>query len=216
MTQYLSETNNLFLWIGDQPGREKITFGSGEKGIHYTLIFKGSKKVIDLHKTLELLNGEKQYEQIFEIKWFAFLRILVHLKKSLNDSYRTFCLSKRINIGKLGRHDLLLFPLEMDELRTSYILDTRRKKKLKLKKQIPIEPFLELFIHPKQLPSNPDGLYWVYSNKGGGLQQHGLLFQMKGDKRTRSFYFVTKRQLNAFVRSNQKVIFGVFKRLEII
>ena len=40
--------DNFFLWIGDQPGREKITIGMGEAGIHYTAMPKWEKKVFEI------------------------------------------------------------------------------------------------------------------------------------------------------------------------
>jgi len=69
MTTIKTKIDNFYLWFGDQPGREKISFGGGEAGVHYTIIFKGDKRVVDIHKTIELADGKKDYEQILEMRW---------------------------------------------------------------------------------------------------------------------------------------------------
>ncbi len=62
--------DNYFMWINDQSGREKITIGTGERGHHYTILFKERSRVIDVHKTIELANGKKKYIQFFEMRFY--------------------------------------------------------------------------------------------------------------------------------------------------
>lgn len=216
MTEFLGNTDNFFLWIGDQPGREKVTIGLGEKGVHYTIVFKESKQLFDLHKTIELPNGEKKYEPISEMKPFTLVRILASLHGSQAYLLQKFWLANRINLGKLGHHDLMLFPLEVSEEDATHLIDNKRKRQIKLKKQIPIEPFKKLFIHPHEIATCPYRSFWVYSSKRGNLGLQGFIFQLTGDKRTHSFYFVSRKQLNAFIRANHLEILKILSSLQFV
>ena len=146
MTTIKTKIDNFYLWFGDQPGREKISFGGGEAGVHYTIIFKGDKRVVDIHKTIELADGKKDYEQILEMRWFTLMRFIVTFHKVNIYLLRKFWFANRINLGKLGHHNLILFPLTPDDSKTELFIDTKRKKKLRFRKEIPVEPFLQMFL----------------------------------------------------------------------
>ncbi|MHB1922349.1 MAG: hypothetical protein ACYCOO_08945, partial [Chitinophagaceae bacterium] len=109
MNTFKTKMDNFFLWFGDRPGKEKITIGGDEPGIHYTILFKGDKRVVDIHKTIELPNNKKQYEQILEIGFFTCLRFLLTFNNANHNTLSQFLFSNRINLGKLGHHKLILF-----------------------------------------------------------------------------------------------------------
>src|SRR5688500_2032057 len=109
-----TNTNGLFLWIGDVPGRNKFTIGTGESGVHYTLVIKEDKKVIDIHRTVEGREG-KEYEQLFEMSFYSYMRLLSFIRKSEVQFLFPYWLKRRINIGKLRRHDMVLMKMTEEE-----------------------------------------------------------------------------------------------------
>ncbi len=214
MTTSKTNIDNFYLWFGDQPGREKITFGGDEAGVHYTIIFKGNKRVVDIHKTIELADGKKDYEQILEMRWFTLMRFMITFHKVNIYLLRKFWFANRINLGKLGHHNLILLPQTLNDSKVELLIDNKRKKKLRFRKEIPVELFREMFLYPDEVPDSKQKSFWVYSTKKGKLKQQGLIFQHEGDKRTRSFYFIASKQFRKFKRDNQVAMFDILHRLD--
>jgi hypothetical protein len=214
MTTIKINIENFYLWFGNQPGREKITLGGGDAGVHYTIIFKGNKRVVDIHKTIELADGKKDYEQILEMRWFTLMRLIATFQKVNIYLLRKFWFANRINLGKLGHHNLILFPLTPNDSQAELFIDNKRKKKLRFKKEIPVGAFLEMFLYPHEVLNSKQKSFLAYSTKYGRLKQQGLIFQQESDKRTRSFYYITSKQFRSFIRANQVAIFNILNCLD--
>jgi hypothetical protein len=206
--------DNFFIWFGNKPGQEKITFGGGEAGVHYTIIFKGNKRVVDIHKTIELAESKKEYEQILEMSWFTFMRFIISFHKSTLCLLRKFWFTNRINLGKLGHHNLVLFPLTLDDRKAELFIENKRKKKIGFRNEISVTSFREMFFYPAEVPDSKQKSFWVYSTKKGILKQQGIIFQHEGDMRTRSFYFITRKQFRKYMRANQEEIYNILNRLD--
>lgn len=153
------DVGNLFIWFGDQPGRGKITIATGEYGYHYTLLIDQKRRVINIHKTIENDNGQKKYEQLFEMSFYTFLRYTVLFNKADIYFIHKYWLSKRINIGKLRHHHCILLPLTEDESVVKHFIDQKRKKQLRFIKEISIQPLLNLYKFPDEIH---DSAYSVY------------------------------------------------------
>jgi hypothetical protein len=194
--------DNFFIWFGNKPGQEKITFGRGEAGVHYTIIFKGNKRVVDIHKTIELSESKKEYEQILEMSWFTFMRFIILFHKSTLCLLRKFWFTNRINLGKLGHHNLVLFPLTLDDRKSELFIENKQKKKIGFRNEISVTSFREMFFYLAEVPYSKQKSFWVYSTKKGILKQQGIIFQHEGDLRTRSFYFITKKNLDVIASTS--------------
>lgn len=214
MTTIKTKMNGFFLWLGDNPGREKITFGVGEKGVHYTIIFKGDKKVLDIHKTIELGGDKKEYEQILEMRWFTLIRFILKFHEVNICLLRKYWFTHRINLGKLGHHNLVLFPLKSDETSAQLFIDNKRDKQMKFRKEIPLAPFLDMFVYPNEVHNSKQKAFWVYSTKKGRVCRQGLIFQNEADKRPGSYYFIPNRMFGKFIRANQLAVLNILNQLD--
>lgn len=79
---------------------------------------------------------------------------------------------------------------------------------------VELKLLLERYASQLELVHNTNEHYYL-NTPGGGLQRQGLVFQVKDDKRIRSFYFVTNRQLNDFLNYNFKGIRNAFERFNL-
>jgi hypothetical protein len=212
MQEIQTNTNGFFLWVGDAPGRNKITIGTGEEGVHYTLTIKEGKKVIDIHKTLEKKDGKK-YEQLFEMSFYSCMRLLALLRKSELQFLHEYWLKGRINIGKLRRHDMVLMKMTEDENVARQFVDLRREKKIRLKKTIAIAAIDSLLLYPEELSTAKESAFWVFSTRKGRFRKQGLLFRHPLDERKRSFFFITNRDFAQYGRRSAKAFYEALSRV---
>jgi len=205
---------NFFLWFGNKSGRGKITIGTDEDGSHYTLLIDEVKRVINIHKTYEGKNRPKKYEQIFEMSFFTFRRFIVLYKRTDLNLLEKYWLAKRINIGKLKRHDTILFPMVEDEGFAKNFVDIRRSRKIKLRREIPLEPLLTIQKFPDEIPDCKESVFWVWSTRRGRMRNQGLIFRHPLDKRERSYFFLTKKNFARYQRDSAITLFNVLKQLD--
>lgn len=212
MNQIQTNTNGFFLWVGNSPGRNKITIGIGEEGVHYTLVIKENKKVIDIHKTREKKDG-KEYEQLFEMSFYSCMRLLAILKQSELQFLHEYWLKRRINIGKLGRYDMVVMKMTEDENIARQFVDLKKGKKIRLKKTIPISALDGLLLCPEELPTLKESAFWVFSARKGRFRRQGLLFRHPLDLRKRSFFFITNRDFAQYTRRSAMAFYAALSRM---
>lgn len=204
-------TGDFFAWVGNRAGREKITFGSRNTTFHYTIIFKGEKKCIDVHKAIQFPDGKKEYESLFEMRTFTFLRLMVMFSRFNDSLLRRFWFNKRINIDKLNHPGLILFPLTGDEYSVNLFFDIQKSKRLKVKSEIDIESLSSLFITPKEVFQSNYNSFWIFSSKRKYHKCLGLLFKYNNTiNEPGGFYLVSKRNLR---RYKEAVCLTLFKLL---
>ena len=203
----------FFVWIGNQSGKEKITIG-GFENFHYTLIFKKNQRVVDLHKST-IVDGVKTHEQIFEMRIFTLLRLLITIN-SVNEYliYNFFWFTQRINLGKLKKHRLLLMSTIYDENQTSLVMNTKRKRMIRIREEIPTELLLGMFFYPDEIDLNTHKMSFLYSTKNGRLKPEGFIFRLEHDKRTRSFYYMTNKNFRYYLRSTHVIIINLLETIE--
>ncbi len=208
------DIGNFFIWFGDQPGRGKITIATGDYGYHYTLLVDQRRRVINIHKTIENDNGQKKYEQLFEMSFYTFLRYAVLFNKADIQLLKKYWLSKRINIGKLCRYNSILFPLTEDESVAKHFIDQKRKKQIRFKKEISIELLLNLYKYPEEIYDSLHSVFWIYSLRRGRCRQQGFIFRHPQDKRRRSFFYVTKRNFAKYKKEVAATLFTILQKLD--
>ena len=206
--------------VGTVPQAPKITVGDGENNCHYTLVYVTSTRILSFHKTLEL--DGKKYETLFEISGYSLLRILVPWKKVLLYSLNKYWLSNTINLGKLKHLNMILFPLDFKEDEKKILVEiTKGGKKIKMKKEIDIDAFSEVFKSPDEIIEESESAFWVYSTKRGSIKRKGMIMRQHGNKSSRKFYFISNKNFHAFNKFNSimlyKILQGVqFKNKELI
>lgn len=204
---------NIFFWVGDKKGAEKITMGIGETGVHYTLIFKGDKKIVDLHKAFELPGGRKTYEPIFEMPVASFEHFMSLLIEAIYSNIHKFWFNRRINIGRLKHYRMILLPMMPDESKAYYFIDNKKKKKIRFKKDIPRALILEMFLYPEQIQQRGQESFFAYAYKRGRLRFQGIVLQIVNGKETPSLYFINNDQYRKFVEACRKEMNGILKQL---
>lgn len=196
-----SPLNGAFIAIGDKPGLEKIVIGVGS-GIHYTILFNKRDKIINIHKTFEQAANPSKYEQLLDIPFFTFCRLMVTTREENHLLLQKFILSQRLGIGKLCRHNRLAFPLFPDDTQASVFLH-KRKKKIAAKSQIAAGPFRELFLYPYEISPEDNQFFWLYANKRGHLTLEGLIFKPTKDYPFQKYCFVNQRNFLRYQRALQ-------------
>lgn len=212
MQEIHTNTNGFFLWIGDAPGRNKITIGTGEEGVHYTLVIKEDKKVIDIHKTIEKKSG-KEYEQLFEMSFYSCMRLFALLKRSELQFLHEYWLKRRINIGRLGHYDMVLLKMTEDENIAGQFVDLKKKKRIRLKKSIAVSALDSLLVYPDELYTATESAFWVFSTRKGRFRKQGLLFRHPLDRRKRSFFFITSRDFAKYNRRSAIAFYNALRKI---
>ena len=213
MKEIALDTSGFYIWFGNKPKLGKITIGTGEDGSHYTILINEYKRVVNIHRTIECVSGKK-YEQLFEMSFFTFYRFAALFNKIEISLIQKYWLSHKINVGKLGRHDLLLFPFIEDETAAKDFIDNRRQKRLRFKREIPIEAIINNAVFPDELPDSKGKFFWVVSTKRSKCKSQGFIFRISNDPNIRSFFFVSKKNFAKYKRESAMVMFNVLRQLD--
>ncbi len=212
MASITINTGGFYKWFGNKPNLSKITIGTADDRFHYTILINEYERVVNIHKTIESADGKK-YEQIFEMSFFTFYRFAVLFNKIEISLIQKYWLSHKINIGKLGRHDLLLFPFVEDEDTTKNFVDNKRAKKLRFKKEIPLEAIINNSVFADELLDSKEKFFWVVSIKRGKCRNQGFIFRFSNNPNSRSFFFVTKKNFAKYQRESALALFNVLQQL---
>jgi hypothetical protein len=207
-------TGNSFLWFGNKPGLNKITLNAGEHGHHYTLLCNERERIINIHKTDERKKGKEKYEQLFDISFFAFLRFVVMFNQANLILIRKYWAGRRINTGKLHRHNLIFWPVVEGKNFEDVFIDTKRKRKWRLKKEISLN-FLEGYcLFPDELHASQHKLFCAYSNRKGRCKLQGLIFKNSAIENSQSFIFLSKNDLNCYQKKTATALFHILNNLD--
>ena len=216
MTAIRTNLEKIFVWFGDSPGAEKITIGGFTPGEHFTIIFKGTERVIDIHRAFE---GDgiksKSYQQLFEMRFFPFMRFMVEFRKVNINLLLEFLLGNSITIGKMGHHNLMLTKFEPDEVSACLIRKSKQNKKIKFAAEVSSEQMEGMFFESGHLKETDENSFWVYSTKKGRLKNEGMIFR-DGAIQTRRFYFLRCKTLQKVNRLIQMKILEILKGLDFL
>jgi len=215
MTAIKTNLEKLFVWFGDSPGAEKITIGGFTPGEHLTVIFKGTERVIDIHRAFEGDNIKpKTYQQLFEMRFFTFMRFMVEFRKVNTNLLREFWLGNSITIGKIGHHNLMLTKFEPDEVNEHLIRRSERNKKLRFAAEVYTDQMEAMFFESSKLNETDENSFWVYSTRRGCLRNEGMIF--RETKHAKRFYFIQLKTLRRFAQQLQFNILEILRGLDFV
>lgn len=193
------EIAKYFMWIGDKPGREKITVG-GNPGYHFTLMWNGRERALNLHKTIDSSDSKPLHVPLFKIKLFTLLRFLVLYSRINGDIIKKYQGASRINIGKLKRYHLTLLPTKFSEEQRHILIDVKRKKKLKIKSEINQEAVFSLYKQPDEIMNIECNKFIACSTRKGRLRMEGIIWRGDGEANRKSYYFLKRRNINIYTK----------------
>lgn len=204
MDDFQNLVNNFTIITIDKETKEKIIIKLDNANIHYTIHFGTKSKVIDIHKTTELKNGEKSYETLYKIKHFTVGRIICEIKKNLNviiNDLEKIFFSFKVNPSFFKHHNIIAQSLDENDLSNTQLIDFNTKKnKLKFRKNANINETISLLsiINKETKPS----VYLLWKSKKNKFLKSGLLLVTSCEtKNTKKFYFVTKKSYNSFLKA---------------
>jgi hypothetical protein len=212
MKQELDQISKAFFNITNLSGKEKISVGGFVSGHHYTLHFGTRSGTIDIHKTSN--NGSHQ--TLLKASHYTVMRFIVLVYKPLLYGIKKHWYNRRINIGKLKKHNCFLFPAsyESQELE-KYFKVTKQGRKLRFRKDFPLHEFSDMILSPDDLLEDSSDTYMVYQFKKGKLLHQGMLIRRKllgAD--IKGFIFCSKKDFNAFQRLSSHTFFNALHQLE--
>lgn len=214
MSVIKTNMENFFIWLGDQPGREKLTIGGFEPRVHYTFMNRANLRVLDIHKTYEHRNMKKEHESILQMRYFTLLRFIVSYRRVYMKLFRQFWFVRRINLGKLKRNRVILFPVNISASQEEIFFDMRRRKKIKVRKEIRSELIMDMLISVDELVERSQTSFWVYSTNKESLKQNGLIFQLSCDNRMSSYYFISVKEIKRFIAELQVEMVRILQGLD--
>lgn len=153
---------NFFFYKQSKENREKYTFGFGEDGIHYTLLYVSHKKAFDFHKKDDNSNNQGNlYSNFFEMSSFKFFRLLRKLAIIQEYLAKEFIIKNKINIGKLKKYNCWL--MAIDDIASSKDVYTieRKGRMIKSNKKINLKGFMEdlNLLHPDEINDSIDNVF---------------------------------------------------------
>ncbi len=127
-----------------------------------------------------------------------------------------FYFNDRINLGKLNHHNLILFPLTSNENDALKYFKKEKKRKAKFRSASEMTTsFMNDLIVPQEIDVVYATSWYVYSVKKGGIPKYqGIIYKHRLDKRTKSFYFISKKKFALFKRESQKILFDLISKTE--
>lgn len=190
------DLKGVFLYIGNTPGNEKITVGSWG-GYHYTFHFGTKSRVLDIH-----LKNEKtgEYDTLFELSHYALMRLVVTIKNFILPEILEL-INNRINVGKLGRHDCILIPGDTTTISTDDFLRIRNSgKRVRLRKEFKLSALHDALVLPADAPKRAESFYQVFSFKRARMRSEGIIFRNCFNPHSHYFIWVSKNEMNKFIR----------------
>jgi len=156
----------FFIHYQERKDNEKIVVGI-TKGWHATLHFGSQSKMLDFHVKDELNNS---YYTVLKIRHFTLFRMLVLSAKLLEEKVIAFIKEDHyMNLGKLGRHNLYLIPLDGEEKERGFselIKYQKSGKKVKFKNTINLEAVNSYIFHPSLIMDLKCQFFSVVSSSG--------------------------------------------------
>ena len=200
--------------FGTTEGKEKVIIIDRKTGSHYTLIFKGEQKTVDFHrKDVCPINGTPVYEQFFEMRTFTVIRLFALFLQVNNTLMRKYWFAHRINLGKLGRYKMIAFPTSVAENNIDYFITYNRKTQFQFAEEINLDLITGMMLPSHELNYTVEKAYWVYSAKNRSIKKQGIIFKQIGDKREKSFYFVSNKNFNEYIKAGRDVILNTIQQL---
>lgn len=190
------ELTRPFLFASGNEGNQKISLGGIGDGLHYTLHFGEKSKMVDIH-----VKDEKtgDYQTLLSISHYACARILIKHSEYTKYGLWRYMLRDRINLGKLGRHECMLQIMQGDdESQSDFIKIERNGKKMRFQKEIPIQSFYNLFIHPQEIYNFNSQWFMVYKVRNNSYRLKGYLYRDTLKPRTRRPYYVSNRNFRLY------------------
>jgi len=194
MKDWSHELRKLYLFCNVNDGAEKIVFGTGEPGIHYTIRFWSKKKSLDLHSKNE---KTKEYKTLFEIKYFTLFRILSKMVAKQKQLFEKYWWSVPVNTGKLGHHNCILFAQSSDESDFGEIAQFKAGR-FKFRKKIDLTSLNKLYLLPNQIDKSEHEIFQILKFRKGKLVRNGTLLSPKNIKPKK--YLVSNRAFRNFNR----------------
>ncbi|MBL7980766.1 MAG: hypothetical protein JNL52_03050 [Flavobacteriales bacterium] len=211
----------FMLFINDIEGRETFVMQLDKPNEHFTLQIRHRERMLDLHKTTVLPGGNKAYETLFQISFYALARFFAKLRKegkrvegalnTMEDVEREFG-TRWMNPGWFGRNYMEATHADLDKMKDLGLLRTKnRGRQVRFTKDpttVDQDAMLKV-IHSEMEPGKYILLKW---NKGGSTSFAGsLLVLPEGERR---FLWIPKKALNIVAKKLVKLLLGEFKRLE--
>lgn len=149
---------------GDQEGRHKIMFWDKKQGFHYTILMNDKRKLLDIHKTIDI-PGQYAQPEVLKMSYRDCLKLLAGLAKLEKEIQGLFTqIVEVIGLRKLHQMKAALLP-EIDETKYSVLFERKRPKRFPIRRRINRRNFEDLFIHPKEITNNPAASYTVFKKK---------------------------------------------------
>lgn len=204
-----NEVNHFFL--GE--GRDKLIIGLSPSH-HLTIHFGTNSGIADIHTTDQRKSVLEKHVPIVKISHEQLQELGRGLEEKIGPMLNKTLHSKRINLGKLQRHNHSLIRLGFNEEFYKALL-LLKKKKLKLKKEIDDSHFDSMHALPCQIKEEEtQRAYIVQRIKNGNVRFEGIItFPHPGLGRRP--YFIHRKDLRRFLLEFLTIILNALEELGI-
>lgn len=207
------ELRPFTLYFKETPPNEKIVIKMDKWDVHYTIEFGFQKKKLNIHRTTEIRGSkQKKYKHLVTIRHFTLGRVLVYLKYNFPHLLQRYFFSKKINQGKLNRHNCILMPLECNQDKFANWMVVE-KKKFRFSKKLKLPNPEDIYVIPDEINDCHSKSFIVYKVYRGNLRMQGFIYKQTNKSNSKSFFFISKRNLNHFMRDYAVLLYGIFQQI---
>ncbi|NCP60031.1 MAG: hypothetical protein GW839_06995 [Flavobacteriales bacterium] len=172
-----------------------------KENVHLSIGFDNIRKEFNVHFTDDNIKevGAIRKDYILVMSAFRFLLFINRFVAFYNFNNRILLKSSKTNLGKLKKHDFMIFSLD-DESVGNKLLDIKSNgKRWKFRKNIDSELFADGFHPVSQIHDIKGSFFQAYKWKGEHLSYQGIIFQSNSNK---SLYYIPKKKYNRFIKLN--------------
>jgi hypothetical protein len=204
----LSESG--YLKIGSQKGREKISIGLTGTGSHFTITNNGERRMINAHITYDDLSRRTDY--LCELSYFTWARLLVRMRQLLLPKQQQFFFSRRVNLGRLKRHRLLILSGNPDpDVEKALVKVNSSKTYIRSRKEVNSSVFHNLVKYPDEILTDNAKFYLLFSSKRKTFQ--GIIFRNPIAPDSKRYFLITNKMCRQFCKEQTYLFYSMLTEL---
>lgn len=201
---------SLYLSIGTEKGREKISFSLTGTGSHFTITNNGDKRAINAHMTYDDPVRDRDY--FCEFSYFTWARLIVRMKQLLLPLQQHFFLSRTINLGRLKRHRLFFLTGNPDpDVEKAIVKVNKSKTYIRSKKTVYYSAFQKLIKYPDEIPTENATFYLLFAPYRKAMQ--GIIYRNPTTPDSKRYFFITNKMYRQFCKQQNYLLYSILADL---
>lgn len=205
--------SKFFLYVGVQPGCEKVVIGSNDLPLHLTCMIKRGQGLYEAHLTPQGKGFDKETRDIvFRMPIDDFNRFLLEWNAAIQ-AIINYYYSQKINLGRMRRYKWVILPIIDDSQKAQQVVKvTKAGKHFRFNEKFDSEGMEFELLCPGCYSQSGFHKGFVYSTRKGRLRRQGVVFSMPQSK---GYHYVSAKGFNQMIKELIECTYDILSKYKI-